>query len=225
MVAMLIDHIGAAVLTRVIYDTGSMDVYDVYLVLRKIGRIAFPIFCFLLVEGFVHTSNVKKYAMRLACFALLSEIPFDLAFQSKVFGWEYQNVFFTLFLGLVAMMGHRYIEEKIWQNKMLCTFLQIVVWAICAGIAELLHTDYAALGVLCIILLYELRERRFMQVIIGCILFVDNRTAMFGFLLTLFYKGARGIKLKYVFYLFYPVHLLILYVVCYFMGLAGYAAI
>lgn len=72
-------------------------------VIRKIGRPAFPVFCFFIVEGFCHTRNVKNYAVRLGIFALISEVPFDLAIFGTPFHWGHQNVFFTLFLGLLLI--------------------------------------------------------------------------------------------------------------------------
>ena len=80
IITMLIDHIGAVVIAPVmIQRSGNLymedDLYGIYSLLRTIGRIAFPIFCFLLVEGFVHTRNVKRYAIRLGLFAIISEIP------------------------------------------------------------------------------------------------------------------------------------------------------
>ena len=87
---MLIDHVGAVLLPQ-------------YPILRIIGRIAFPIFCFLLVEGFMHTHDVIRYMTRIGLFALISEIPFDLLFYGRILDGTHQNVFFTLFIGLVML--------------------------------------------------------------------------------------------------------------------------
>ena len=243
MIAMLIDHIGAAVLARLLIAAGLREldttnaqivtewlsanaaIYDTYTAFRMIGRIAFPIFCFLLVEGFVHTSNRKKYAIRLAIFALISEIPFDLAFHSKILEFTYQNVFFTLASGCVVLMIYSIIEEKEFQTPFLKIIFQILVSMAGMFMAEILHTDYGALGVMAIVLFYIVRRNRFCQIAAGCILFIEKITALFAFLPIIIYNGKRGLNVKWVFYIFYPAHLLILFGICYLMGLAGYSAV
>ena len=102
--SMLLDHIGASLLENGLFKQGSFWPGDVQLdgVLRLAGRLAFPIYCFLLVEGFLHTHDFKKYALRMLGFALISEWPFDWAFFSGVY-WGHQNVYFTLLLGLLAI--------------------------------------------------------------------------------------------------------------------------
>ena len=90
LITMIIDHVGA-----ILYPEAR--------VLRIIGRIAFPIYAFLVAEGFYHTKNVKKYMLRLLLFALVSEIPFDLALTGQILEFGHQNVFFTLFAGLLLM--------------------------------------------------------------------------------------------------------------------------
>ena len=224
MVTMLIDHIGAAVLARMII-AGNVELYDTYRVLRMIGRVAFPIFCFLLIEGFVHTRNAGKYAARLCLFAILSEIPFDLAFASKVLEFEYQNVFFTLVIGLLTIMAYKKIEELENRTPMSKWFLQLAAAIVGGCAAELLRTDYGMLGVVVIVAFYALRTNRFFQIVAGCILFIENMTALLAFVPVSLYNGTRGLRVKWLFYVFYPAHLLILYGICYMMGLAGIPAV
>ncbi len=115
---MLIDHTAATVLGRILQKTDNYNglLNSIYIVMRLIGRLAFPIFCFLLVEGMIHTHNRLKYAMRLAVFAIISEIPFDLALFGKPFYLHYQNVFFTLLIGLLVLIGFHKIAEQ-WKDK------------------------------------------------------------------------------------------------------------
>ena len=104
--SMLLDHIGASLLENGLFRCSAIDPRLVGLdqLLRLAGRLAFPIYCFLLVEGFLHTHDFKKYALRMLGFALISEWPFDWAFFSGVY-WGHQNVYFTLLLGLALILA------------------------------------------------------------------------------------------------------------------------
>lgn len=238
---MLIDHIGAAILERMLVNNGilgidysnlenSMGFFQsnaflliADMVLRLIGRLGFPIFCFLLIEGFTHTRNVWKYAFRLFLFAFISEVPFDLAFNGTVFYMDYQNVFFTLFLGLCALIVIKFIEDKM--NNLVLRYLLIIPASILFMLlAYLLKTDYAAMGVLTIIVMYLLRNKKVLEMAAGCIILtvmsLMEITSFFTLIPVSKYNGERGLKLKYVFYAFYPVHLFILYLIAYFMGIA-----
>ncbi len=243
MAAMFIDHVGAIIFARMLMATGlnemdttntelvmewlsqNADVYGAYTICRMIGRIAFPIFCFLLIEGFRHTSDAKKYAIRLFVFALISEIPFDLAFSSKVLEFDHQNVFFTLAIGLVTIMGYKKVEEREFQNRFTQILIQILVGLVGAFAAQLLRTDYGMLGVLVVVMFYVMRDNRFYQIAAGIVLFIENITAWFAFLPILAYNGKRGLNVKWVFYVFYPAHLLILYGICCLMGIGAIPAI
>ena len=220
-ITMLIDHIGASCIEAGILtpglgigalsqDTLSADpLYRLDMVLRFTGRLAFPLFCFLLVEGFVHTHNVKGYLGRLVLFGLVSEIPFDLAFSRTPFYPGAQNVYWTLALGVLAMAGLKHFEKPNgtvgWQG---------LVWAGgCAALALAASTDYHAIGVLIICTLYLTRADRKRQCIAGAVLFLFELTAPLAFVLVWFYNGKRGHcgkALQKGFYWFYPVHLLVL---------------
>lgn len=209
IIIMLIDHFGAAVLNRGVLRTQAVtantelyaDIRQLNHVIRLIGRPAFPIFCFLLVEGFLHTRNSRKYALRLFLFALISEIPFDLAICGTLVTFSHQNVYFTLLIGLLVMMASDRLPKKNW--------IQLFIFALGLAAGALLRTDYGWKGVFLIEILYLLRYDRKYQCIAGAIAISWEPAGALAFLPVLAYNGERGISLKYFFYLFYPVHLLI----------------
>ena len=257
LITMLVDHIAAVVIWRVYIAsyriTASMQVsenfgdkiivwvaenqdfvYMIYEVMRYIGRMAFPIYCFLLVEGFLYTRSVAKYAGRLALFALISEIPFDLALTGEWWTLEYSNVFFTLVLGLLAIWSMSYVEkfhefwrEKQWEATLgtilsLSAGLIIVVGFGCFA-DMVLRTDYGFSGVFAIILIYLLRKQKevaFAMAVFALMIF-SSSTEIYA-LLMLFvlkrYDGTRGKNIKYLFYAFYPVHLFLLALICIALG-------
>lgn len=215
VVTMLIDHIGAVIVEQT-------DLYfkmygkETDLILRGIGRLAFPIYCFILVEGFYHTRSRKKYFGNLFLFALLSELPFEMAFLGKT-SFGFRNVYWTLLIGFLVMLGieevGKWAERKEEKRKGFIEDLcMLLVAAAGAGGAELLHTDYGAIGVLLIYILYRAREDRLRQCIFGAVAMAYEITAPVSFYLLYHYNGIRRQKrLKYFFYAFYPVHLLLLY--------------
>lgn len=211
IISMLIDHAALVLLYwGILYpNLPSMEgteiytIYLIYNVMRKIGRIAFPIFCFLLIEGFLYTSNRKKYALRLLIFAIISEIPFNLAVQNQLFDSSSCNVFVTLFLGLLTIWAMDQFRRKY--------YIQIPIALLGCLIAYLVNSDYDYRGIILIVLLYIFRYDRSMQAIAGSISLYWEWQAIFAFIPICMYNGKRGRNIKYFFYVFYPVHLLLLY--------------
>lgn len=248
IVAMFIDHFAAIVMDRYLFAIGfyvrgtdgsimgidpsipnGMLIYWLDVVLRLIGRIGFPIFCFLLIEGFIHTRCRWKYLLRLAIFAFVSEIPFDLAFGFM--GESYQNVFFTLAIGFAVIWGidaaTGYIERKIQKKSKDIRQIIIAIVITVAGflLAEALHTDYSGMGIVTIAIMYWLHkyQSKISAMVGGCVVLVLKETMEFTAFATVpliaKYNGERGLKLKYVFYLFYPLHILFWHLVCLWMGI------
>ncbi len=219
VVTMLIDHIGAIL-------------YPGQMVFRDIGRIAFPIFVFLLVEGFLNTRNVRRYEIRLLIFALVSEIPFDLAFNHSVLEFTSQNVFFTLLVGLIMLDVITAVAK--WSgNGPYAILLELLILVAFVALAFFLRTDYSGGGVLLIYVFYKFRDMHLVKFVLFaliCLLFY-TRIELFALLAViplLLYNGKRGFRedgglysgdrrgpayqlVRYLFYLFYPVHLLILH--------------
>lgn len=219
IVTMLIDHMAATVLLGYInrlaqmQQTGQMEqLVTSYHVMRSIGRIAFPIFCFLLCEGFFHTRNQGQYAGRLFVFALLSEIPFDLAIFQQL-TWEHQNVFFTLLIGYLTIWAMHIFCRKLRQLPVQMFLANALVLFAGANAAELLGTDYGRSGVVLIAIFYLLHEKRVLSCIAGYISFIWEAWCFPAFLMIPLYNGKRGLSIKYLFYAFYPAHLLLCYAV------------
>lgn len=207
VLTMLIDHVGASLVWQLVEQQDT--IYIIYRGMRYIGRIAFPIYCFFIVEGLLHTRSVKKYMARLLVFALISELPFDYALMGE-FTMKYQNVFFTLALGLGCIWGFQVLEEKM-QEGFGQILLKLAVLVVTYGAAELMHTDYGGFGVAIIAVLYLLRKNKLMQCGAGAIGFSWELTAPLSFVLLYYYNGEKGKQVnKYLFYGFYPVHLAVL---------------
>ncbi len=199
-----------------------------YVVLRSIGRLSFPLFCFVLVEGFFHTGNKLKHAILLGVFALISEIPYNMIYGS-VFDLQRQNVLFTLFFGFIMIWTLDSISlcrinypAGILRHigaKRLNTMLELLVIILGLSFAYFLKTSYSYAGIMLILCFYVF-YRHHIGKIISNIVF---NMGMFGFgiqwwgafsiIPIAFYNGKPGMKRgKYFFYWFYPVHLLVLVV-------------
>ena len=214
---MLIDHFA-------ILFCGNNE--TLYCILRGIGRLSFPIFCFVLVEGFFHTRNRLKYAIRLGIFALISEVPYDI-FHHKLFDLQAQNVIFTLFFGFMTIYALDFISMfrvKYPDNLLkhigasrLNTILELCAMLAGLGAAYLLHTSYSYAGVMLIICFYVFKKHHIGRLLSNIVF----NMGMFGFTLqwlgvlsaipiALYNKKSGSKKGKYFFYWFYPVHLLVL---------------
>ena len=210
IITMLIDHTGAAVVGTII-NRGALRTMDpelyrtlstLYRMMRGVGRLAFPVFCFLLVEGFFHTRSVRKYCERLFLFALISELPFDFALKSGIPFWDKQNVYFTLLLSLICIWMLDELRER--------PVLQLYAMASCMYLADALKTDYNFKGVFLVAILYLFHDYRIYQCAAGAAAIAWENYAPLSFILCYFYNGKRGLKLRYLFYWFYPGHLIIL---------------
>ncbi len=222
VVTMLLDHV-------------AWVFYPENMLLHDIGRLAFPIFVFLIVEGFFGTKNVRKYEIRLLVFALVSEIPFDLAFSGIAFDFSYQNTFFTLLIGLVMLDVITAVRERIPQDAY-GIILELVILVAFAALAFLVKSDYGAGGILIIYCFYRFRDMHVIKYILFALILIlvyaretpYELFALFAIIPLLLYNGQRGFPrirgpyggtnrgaayqvVRYAFYVFYPVHLIILY--------------
>lgn len=179
--------------------------------LDLIGRISFPIMCFLLVEGYCHTASKKAYLARLWIFAVLSEIPFDLAFYGKMVALQTQNVLFAFPIGILGIGAMERVRKP----------YRPAALGVAMALAWLVRVDYGWYGILLMGLFARFRgmKREQTQVQAGvlvagiCLYGWTQLFAVCSLIPLWFYNGKRGIGAKYVFYWFYPLHLLALYLI------------
>lgn len=228
-VTMLIDHVGAVVVEALFTLEASSggsyarELLTLYEMMRTVGRLAFPIYCFLLTEGAHHTRNPSRYALRLAVAAILSELPYDLAFYGE---WTiyHQNVMLTLLLGFCALELMKRCPNIALKLLAAIPFMLL---------ADHLNTDYGGDGVLLIALFAltrELPHRWLWHMLAIWFVFSPSHVMMVNWLggitITIqewavlaavpisLYSGEKRSHSKvqqWAFYLFYPVHLLAVY--------------
>ena len=215
MCCMFLDHFGVVFLQPIILLTDSDAIALLYCLLRGIGRVAFPTYSLLLVEGILNTRNTRNYLLRLGICGLGSEIPYDLAFSGRVIDWHSQNVLFTLCLGFISVVliirlnGAK--EDNVKRFAPVIASLGILMLAF---LAEITCCDYGAVGVLFIVSMYLFRNQELWRTLIGGILLaalgLTEVAAAAAFPLLRRYSGKRGNQSKLGMYLFYPGHLLLL---------------
>ena len=206
IISMFIDHIGYIIF-------GKLSFFN------YIGRLAFPIFAFQISEGYIHTKNLKKYFLRLFLFAIISQIPYILFYNIISTGFAL-NIFFTLFLGLTCI----FIYDKLDYKK-----LGIIISIFIGIVAEYIHCDYGFYGIAIILIFYIFKNNTFLAtlsfIIATSINYIPlyiasqfNKIYLYLFICTIIpaifislYNGKKGKDTKYLLYLFYPIHLLIIY--------------
>ncbi len=217
-VIMMIDHTTKALIYNCVIKGGNavklvpfMSNRQLYNILRGVGRLAFPIFCFFIVEGFLYTRNRTRYFMRLLLFGVISEIPFDLGLYESRWYPRHQNVMFELALAVLML----WTWEAIGRSRRLHGGLLLILQALSAAgfliAAQKLHLDYGFKGLSLILVLYLLRFERITQCTAGALnIAIWEWPAVFAFPLMCLYNGKRGRSIKYFFYAFYPGHLALL---------------
>ena len=229
---MLIDHIAVGLLLYWINHQVDFDGIDkfvkLYWIMRSMGRMAFPLYCYMLVEGFLHTSNLKRYILRIIAMAIVSEIPFNLALKWKFIDLTHNNVMWELALGLsVLYLIHTilYKTTDVIKDEILRRVIAAGVMLAGMGLGHLLQLDYSEGGVACICVMYFLYgvsiEQRLTSYGAGVLMLtlMSGSIEAYAFIMLIplfFYKGRRGRDskaLRVFFYIFYPVHLIIIYLV------------
>lgn len=214
MIFMLCDHMWATILD--------------YEWLTCIGRIAFPIFAFLITEGYIHTSNINKYIKRMMIFAIITEIPFNLMVSASPIYPFHQNVLWTFVISLLTLKYLNFDNTKNIFKSILIIILAIII-------ATITMCDYFGAGVMMVVGFYIFRKSKLLQLLmmiyVNMILiqgysypidiagytyyFPQQGFAVLSLIFIWLYNGKQGYHAKWfkIFcYAFYPLHMLILYI-------------
>lgn len=204
--SMFIDHFNKAIITPFLTGTGPMVIITT--IFDSLGRIAFPIFAFMVVEGFFKTKSQWKYLRNLLIFAVISEVPYDM-FQSAEFvnTWS-QNILWGLALGLFTIMVIDRLKDYI-KKRSLWIFVSLLIVALSSLGSMLISSDYEYYAIIIIYLYYLFYDKRLVASGLGYLVIIKEIYAILGFATVLLYNGEKGKQNKIFNYLFYPVHLLI----------------
>ena len=210
MISMVFDHVG---------DNFFPD----QTWMRIIGRIAMPIFAFCISEGFSHTHDKIRYLTRMGIFACISEIPFDLVTTGKILEFsDHQNIMLTFFWAILGLILYERITKGRKKGSMVLGIAVLLIFGVCSIILKL---DYNMLAVGLIDIYYLLRNKAPIWNNAAAIAYhVVMRNmgiywfGLLGFIPILLYNGKRGKGLKWLFYVFYPGHLLLIWIIKMILG-------
>lgn len=208
VISMLIDHIGAYIFP------------DAYW-LRCIGRLAFPIFAFFIAEGMRYTRSRKRYVLTLLVFAIISQIPYGFLRE-----FYYLNILFTFLIAIFAI----FLIENYKKNETLYMIYLLLLGSVLLFVEFLNIVDYGIFGVLLILVFYFVKDKKLsLSLGAACLVLLTLKMMLFaGFtlrstvqflsilslLLLYFYNGNKGkVNLKWLFYIFYPMHLLVILII------------
>lgn len=209
-------HLKIIALASMVLDhLGILFFPDIY-ILRIVGRIAFVLYAFMLVEGYFYTKNYKKYISKIFIWSLISEIPFDLAFYNKWFYFETQNIFFTLLLGLICL-------KLIDSTKQI--FLKFIVILLIILLAIVFRVDYSWYGVTLIVSFHFFRNNDIFKFTFAQVLsmFASLKILFFqmfaflGLIPIAMYNGKKGKIIGDIYYSFYAIHITVLLIIKYFI--------
>lgn len=219
VVAMILDHTAATFLY------GNASLYPLYSCMRLIGRLTAPIMCYFLVEGFIHTSSKQKYALRLFTFALIAQIPYTLTFIGKIFS-PHLNMIYTLFLCFLML----------WAIETLPNLALKIIFSLCITAATW-WGDWPILAPAMVLTFYFFKNKKVIMLPVYSLIALCSGTFFmilriskgynwwgewwqYGLLLFIpvyfTYNGKSGRKNKFnkwFFYIIYPLHLMIIYVI------------
>lgn len=193
-------------------DSNLMMLAGIGSVMQLIGGLAVPVFAFLLVEGFLNTSDYRKYLVTVAVFALISEVPYDLAVKQRLWDISSQNAMVTMAICLIMLGLLKLVKEHCLSGAAMVLQLCIVLGAL--AWVTFFRAEYGLCMVLLVAVFYIFYAKNVLKTVLGVIISLLYVTGPLSFYGIWCYNGERKDKFsKYVYYVFYPLHLLVLGVV------------
>lgn len=214
VIFMLCDHI--AVIILVLFVSQSKSILITYNLLREIGRMSFPIFLFCIFDGMIYTKNINKYILKVTIIGLLSIIPFNLAFHNIIFFQKQNNILITFSILIICFSF--YVKYGLNYKKLYISYtLLFFSFFLSCCITKVLHCEYGLNACICVLILLFFKNNNRIGIIIYIIYLsiFNNIFCIVTLPFLLMYNGKKTLnnKLDKFFYIFYPLHLLLLYIV------------
>ncbi len=196
-------------------DSRLMTLAGIGSIMQLIGGMAISVFAFLLVEGFRNTSDYKKYLITMIITALVSEIPYDLAIRGKVWDLSSQNAMITMCICLIMLKCMELFSDT---SGFMGSMVKILIMIAAIVWVSIFRAEYGLCMVLLVTVFYVFDTRNVLKTVLGCIISLMYVTGPIAFYGIWCYNGVRKDRInKYVYYAFYPLHLLVLGVIAKFV--------